>query len=96
MTRTKVTIKLPGQMPQTITVTETALGCYRCAIVDKYDRIEPFQGENIGFGVTLFKSTIRDRISRLVVLGNWRQAKYRAFNGTEYTVQIEEVVTDEV
>jgi hypothetical protein len=91
MKRTKVTIVIPGQMPQTITVTETATGLYRCAIVDRYDRIEPFQGEDIGFGVVLFKSTIKDRISRIVVLNNWSQASYRAFNGKEYKVGITEV-----
>ena len=89
MTEARVTITIPWQPPQALSVRQVARDLWLTELEDRYGRRVRFAGREVGFGVRLFESTDFFRLSRLVVLGDWERVLYRGDGGG----QVEVVVT---
>jgi len=70
-----VTLLIPWQPPQRVTVRELTRGIYRLSLVDRYERKINYVGTDIGFGVALFKSTYDQ--SYLVVKNRFDEVIYK-------------------
>lgn len=89
----KVAIIIPWQPPQTILVRELTRGIYRTTLIDQFERKINYAGTDIGFGVSLFKSTVNQ--SYIVVKGLWDQAIYKAPNKQPVQLTILDIATDD-
>lgn len=90
----QVTLIIPWQPPQTVTVAELSCGIYRMSIKDQFDRKINFVGSDIGYGVRFFKSTFDQ--SWIVVKGEWHEAKYKPAAKDPVDICILDVSTDDL
>lgn len=81
-------VKLPYQKPQNILIRQMANGVYRLALLDRFDRVEHLNGEDIGFGILVFSTCRYPRIVRLVIKTDWSEAIFRNFEGQSVTVEV--------
>lgn len=81
-------LHLPWQKPQKIEIRWLANGVFRTSIVDRYDRREWLQGEDVGFDIIVFQSMRFPRTTRLTVKKNLTQAIYKNFEGQSLEVEI--------
>lgn len=88
-----VTLLLPWQPPQRVTVRELTRGIYRLALFDKFERKINFVGTDIGFNVSLFKSTFDQ--SYLVVKGRFDEVIYKSAKGTPESVTVLDIESDD-
>lgn len=63
-------------------------GVYRTSILDRYDRVEWLQGEDVGFDIIVFQSMRFPRTTRLTMKKDFSQALFRNFEGQALEVEI--------
>ena len=88
-----VTLIIPWQPPQRVTVRELTRGIYRLALVDRYERTINYVGTDIGFGVALFKSTYDQ--SYLVVKGMFDEVIYKPAKGDPMSITVLDIESDD-
>lgn len=88
-----VTLLIPWQPPQRVVVRELTRGIYRLSLVDKFERTINYAGTDIGFGVSLFKST-KDQ-SYLVVKGFFDEVIYKPAKGEAQSITVLDIETDD-
>ena len=81
-------VKLPYQKPQNILIRRMINGVYRLALLDRFDRVEHLNGEDIGFGILVFSTCRYPRIVRLVMKSDFSEAIFRNFEGQSVAVEI--------
>ena len=81
-------VKLPYQKPQNILIRQMFNGIYRLALLDRFDRVEYLNGQDIGFDIIVFSTCRFPRIIRLVVKTDWSEAIFTNFEGQSVPVEI--------
>lgn len=81
-------IKIPCQEPQSITVKKVG-SSYVFSFMDLIERKIHVQGQEIGYGVSVFCSRDLFRLTRFTVKGEWEEATYQDWRGRVHTVTIE-------
>lgn len=82
-------ITIPRQDPQVVEVRLWGGGASRLALKDRFDRLVFLDGEDVGFGVTVYRQQKPHppRI-KLVISGNYEEAIYTSFDGLKHNVTI--------
>ncbi len=81
-------VKLPFQKPQNVLIRQMFNGIYRMALLDRFDRVEYLNGEEIGFGILVFSTCRYPRIVRLVIKTDWSEAIFRNFEGQSVPIEV--------
>lgn len=81
-------ISIPYSVVQVIEIKEFENKRFVCKLRDRWERSIFYQGINLGFGITLFKTTY-DKSSLLIF--NWQQAIYTDGRGKSYTIDLFEI-----
>lgn len=81
-------LKLPYQKPQNVCIRHMFNGVYRMAIIDRFDRVEYLNGEDVGFGIIVFHTCKFPRIVRLTIKKDWSEAIYRNFEGQTVMIEV--------
>ena len=91
MLRERFLLTLPWQEPQIIDVRKWSSGNCRLALLDRFNRFFWLSGEDVGFGVTVYRSSHANPRVRLVIFGDYERALWTAWDGDIYDVQIKKM-----
>jgi hypothetical protein len=88
MIRERFLLTLPWQEPQIIDVRKWSSGNCRLSLLDRFNRFFWMNGEDVGFNVTVYRSSFSSPCVKLVIFGDYERALWTAWDGVVYEVQI--------
>jgi hypothetical protein len=88
MIREKFELTLPYQAPQIVDVRRWGPGHSRISVVDRFNRFFWLNGEDVGFNVTVYRSSTSSPRVRLVIYGDYEAAIWTELDGKISEVNI--------